>query len=375
MKPNITILASVFLIFLCWGCASPPDIVTTDKENNSGYSNSEIREITVDQPFLLSGDYFRERKQPPAVDLGRVFSSEKNITANQEQLEKKIDDLQKQVASLNKEKQKAMTSLPEKEFQDNKHKYDAAYNDDAVVYNAAAEQEINKTLKIKTGLLIDNTRVLPANIQKISITAEELVKKMPAILVNNDEIYETLAQNNALEKKDLYRTSGILTVYPGIRMLILIENFTLPDFFPGTGNAVISIVDSGLFYRYQPVRFEMNIQNNDDVQKFIKETIHTSLSKAIEASKVAPWFCRAFSGEGGLFYINAGEKTGLEKGALLKITSAGQVIKSPAGVPAGWIPGHIKGRLKIEQFFGKDFAACSIVEGEKPTVYDFLVLD
>ena len=365
MKPNITILAAVFLIFLCWGCASSPDIVTTDKENNAGYSNSEIREITVDQPFLLSGDYFRERKQPPAVDLGTVFSSEKKTATDQEKLEQRIDDLQKQMASLNKEKQKAITNSLEKEFQENSHQY----------YDASTEQEINKTLKVKTGLLIDNTRVLPANIQNISMTAEELVKPMPVILVNNDEIYETLAQNNALEKKDLYRTSGILTVYPGIRMLILVENFTLPDFFPGTGNAVISIVDSGLFYRYQPVRFEMNIQKSYDIQKFIKEIIYTSFTKAIEASNVAPWFCRTFSSEDGLFYINAGEKTGLEKGALLKITSAGQVVKSPAGVPAGWIPGHIKGRLKIEQFFGKDFAACSIVEGEKPTVYDFLVLD
>ncbi len=357
MKSNSIFVFLVFLIFFCWGCASSPDIVSTDKKSVTGYSNAQVREVTIDQPNLLSGDFFRERMQPKIttnVDSRAVFSGEKVISANQEALEKKVNALQDEVALLRTTPQNKTTILPEKRVLENNQPLEKSY------------------LKLKTGLLIDRSRVLADTVKKISLAAEKFVETGKIVFVGNDEIYETLAQNNALENKDLYRTSGILTVYPGIRMLVLVENFKLPDVFPGMGSAMVSMVDAGLLYRYKPVKFEMHIKTDEDASKFVESIIYSTFTKAIESSKVTPWFCRVFSSEEALLYINAGEKTGLEKGMLLKVMSSGKQIKSPAGTPAGWIPGEVKGVLRVEKFFGKDFSACSLVEGEKPTVYDCL---
>lgn len=357
MKPNSIFIFSIFLISFCWGCASSPDIVTTDKKNATGYSNAQIREVTIDQPNLLSGDFFRKRTQTNAitdVDSSRASSGEKMISANQEALERKVNALQDEVALLKTTPQNKITILPGKRVLENNQPLEKSY------------------LKLKTGLLIDRSRVLADTVKKISRAAEKFVETGKIVLVGNDEIYETLAQNNALENKDLYRTSGILTVYPGIRMLVLVESFKLPDVFPGMGSAMVSMVDAGLFYRYKPVKFEMHIKTDEDASKFVESIIYSTFTKAIESSKITPWFCRMFSSEENFMYINAGEKTGLEKGMLLKVSSPGKQIKSPTGTPAGWIPGEVRGILKVERFFGKDFAACSLVEGEKPTLYDYL---
>ena len=357
MKFNLIIIFSLFLIFSCWGCASSPDIVSMDKKKVTGYSNAQIREVTIDQPNLLSGDFFRERKlseNSTVVNPKTVFSDEKIISANNEALEKKVSDLQDEVALLKTSPHRTTMVSSEKEVSKN-------------------TPLLGKSrMKLKTGLLIDRTRISADNVKKISLAAEKYADTGEIVLVGNDEIYETLAQNNALENKDLYRTSGILTVYPGIRMLVLVENFMLPDVFPGMGNAMVSIVDAGLFYRYKPVKIEMAVNTDEDISKFVETVVYASFTRARQASDITPWFCRTFSSEGNAFYINAGEKTGLEKGMLLKVTSPGKQIKSPAGTPAGWIPGEIRGVLKVERFFGKDFAACLIVEGELPTVYDYL---
>ncbi|WP_459915955.1 hypothetical protein [Desulfocicer niacini] len=290
------------------------------------------------------------------VDSRTASSVNKVNLANQEALEKRVDALQHEVASLK--------SSPG--------------DTTAIVSGTFAQEKNNQLLakdkmKLKTGLLIDRSKVLPGTVEKISLASEKFAEGGGIVLVGNDEIYETLAQNNVLENKDLYRTSGILTVYPGIRMLVLVETFKLPDVFPGMGSAMVSIVDAGLLYRYKPVKFEMPIKTDEDVSKFVENIVYSTFAKAIESSEITPWFCRTFSSEENSFYINAGEKTGLEKGMLLRVTSPGKQIKSPAGTPAGWIPGEVRGVLKVERFFGKDFAACSIVEGERPTVYDCLV--
>ena len=360
-RPYAYIVIPALLILCCWGCASAPDIVTADKKPNAPYSNDEIRKITVDQPYLISGDYFRKREQPPGTNLGALFDREKTITSNQEELKQQINSLEKEVASLNTARKKeAFTSSSTELLPENSQQPDSGI------------PIKTSHLKIKTGLLIDEGKVLPADIQKIAQTAERLAQTMPMVLVGNDEIYETLADNNAIENRDLYKTSGILTVYPGIRMLVLLETFNLPDTLPGTGSATVSIVDSGLFYRYQPVRFEMPLNTDEDRTRFVETVLTSAFTKAVKKSKIAPWFCRTFSNDGTLFYINAGEKTGLKKGTLLKITAPGKQVKSPAGLPAGWIPGETKGTLKIETYFGRDFAACSLIKGEKPTVHDYL---
>jgi hypothetical protein len=86
-----------------------------------------------------------------------------------------------------------------------------------------------------------------------------------------------------------------------------------------------------------------------------------------------PWYCKSFSKEDGRYYITAGEKSGLMVGQTLRIMTPGKLVKSPTGLPAGWIPGKEKGRLKVELFFGDDFSACSLVSGREPRAEDLIM--
>ena len=55
--------ASYFLAFtILAGCAGAPDITSTEKSADQPYSAADVRHMTIDQPFVLSGDYFRERE-------------------------------------------------------------------------------------------------------------------------------------------------------------------------------------------------------------------------------------------------------------------------------------------------------------------------
>jgi hypothetical protein len=56
------------------GCASAPDIASTEKSEGEKYSADEVRHMTVDQPFLTSGEYFRERNQEPERNLSELFA-------------------------------------------------------------------------------------------------------------------------------------------------------------------------------------------------------------------------------------------------------------------------------------------------------------
>ena len=360
------------MIFMCWGCVSSPDIVSTDKQAGTVYSTAETRAVTVDQPFLLSGDFFRQRGILDKEDTVRFRPLEPGETASapdSKALEKKVNLLEKEVARLRLSSQApAPTPTPALKPKDRKA---ASVKKERIV----EQGEGALALKVKAGLLMDATRIDPSDALQLSETAERLAKEMPLFLINDQEIHEILSWNNALENKDLYRTSGILTLYPGIRMLVLVERFRLPAALPGTAVALVSIVDAGLFHRYRPMQIEMPVQTQGDKEKFVTSVVSAALTRAVTLSETTPWFCRVFSNEDHLFYLNAGRETGLKEGMRLKITAAGTQIKSPGGLPAGWIPGRELGVLEIARFFGKDFSVCTLVQGKAPTAHDYCVLE
>ncbi|MFO7750168.1 MAG: hypothetical protein R6V54_08735, partial [Desulfobacteraceae bacterium] len=341
------LLPFILVLGLC-GCAAGPDIVTSEKANSTNYSNEETRKIFLDHPAMISGDYFRQRMTNHPKDQKETETPGSTLPPGRKDLEKKTTQSEKQLAAMKNSSEQPIS--PKKKVPAN-----------------------TNTPKVKIGFLVDPTTILPDKIQTLSSAASGLESTMPVVLVDNDEIHEALAKNRDLETKNLYRTSGILTVYPGIRMLVLVETFDLPDNYPGMARAKISIVDSGLFYRYQPFTITSKLNNANEIRKFTENLVYSVFTRAVESSQISPWFCRTFSRDENLFYINAGKKTGLNKGDNLKIISNGKVVKSKKGILAGWLPGRQKGILRVEQFFGKDFAACSLVNGEAPSTEDFLI--
>lgn len=370
---KIKFLFPFFLITCLLGCAGP-DIVSSEKENNEVYSNAETREIFIDNPAMISGDYFRKRTKEPETNLGEILSAWKKDKTQNQNLNEKIALIEKDVASL-KDSASQSKPLPQADTQANTQVQKK-------VLKPAADrkkQEIQTTasdspeLKVKTGFLFNTAKVSREDLELVIKSAARLEASYPVVLVDHDQIYETLAVNQQFKNKDIKKISEIVTIYPGIRILVLVDRLTLPRSFPGTAEADIFVVDAGLFYRYQPLHFKMPLKTREDVLMFALHLADSAFQKAVKSSQVSPWFCRVFSSENDTFYINAGRKTGLKKGDTLKISRDAKVVKSSYGIPAGWIPGRIEGILKVDQFFGSDYAACLLMQGKAPRSTDSLI--
>jgi hypothetical protein len=354
MKISFTDSRWLFIFFfflLIWGCGATPDIISDKPAEGEKYSSAQVREMTVDQPFMLSGDYFREKRQKKPLDLNKAFTSEKELKQGQE-------DLESRVAKLEKGASEAQLQL-------------------APVASVTAGPEVppgvENTLKIKVGLLIDRKKVTTADANRLDAAAFHQTENLPVILVSPDDISETLAQSGALEKRDLASIAGVVGLYPGVRMLTLVEAYRLPEKLPGVASATVNIVDTGLPFRYRPMEIQMPVNSEADVNSFTATVLLTTFEKSVDKSRIMPWFCRSFSRENNIWYINAGKHSGLKLGDELMVLSGGKLVKSPAGFPAGWILGTQKGLLKVDLFFGKDLAACSLMEGKGPEPEDILV--
>lgn len=90
------------------------------------------------------------------------------------------------------------------------------------------------------------------------------------------------------------------------------------------------------------------------MSKKLAERVYNSV---LPASSRMGWRGKVLSVENARVYLNAGEKTGLRMGDVLKVVEPfKQIADFESGRVIGNIPGRIKGTIKIIQFFGEDGA-------------------
>lgn len=341
-------------------CASAPDITSTEKSADNPYSAAEVRQMTVDQPFLTSGDYFRERKQEPSIDFGEIFAKSEKVEKEQADLESRVAKLEQQTAGGQ------VTAAPAPAA-------DAATPAPTIIAAAPAAAPAGERMKIKVGLLVDQRQVQVDGARLLTSAAYAASARFPIVPVSPGEIGESLSQHKELNPNDLAQVSRVLAVYPGVRMLALIEKFQLPETYPGQALAVVNLVDAGILHRYPPMEVAMPLSAAADAARFADSVVSTAFDQAVSRSDLMPWFCRAFSQEDKVWYINAGKDSGLKVGDRLKVVTGGKLVKAPSGIPAGWIPGTPKGTLQVDLHFGQDLAACSLVDGSGPESGDLLM--
>jgi hypothetical protein len=76
------------------------------------------------------------------------------------------------------------------------------------------------------------------------------------------------------------------------------------------------------------------------------------------------WSTSVASVEGKTIYLNAGKSTGLKMGDMLEVYYPGRLVKHPVtGVPLGRLPGKLKGKVKVSQFFGLDASVADVTTG------------
>ncbi|QTA79389.1 Uncharacterized protein dnl_16570 [Desulfonema limicola] len=311
----------LFIILPLWGCSTVPDMVSTEKKKGENYSADDVRYLTIDQPFMASGDYFRERKQDTVIDPAGLFS---------------------------KSQAKKTCTAPKKE---------------------------PVPFPLKTGVIINRDNI---NADTASLIYESIVqsaKELPVIIAESDMVEEAIAQIKCPNKKDLNCISESLGVYPGIRLMIMVEKYIIPAQFPGILTAITGFADSGVGFIYPFMEIKVPVNAKSDLDLIMPGIMRNILDYAIPKTHIMPWFCRTFSHENNEWYITSGRDSGLKQGDLLKVVSGGKLIKNPAGMPAGWVPGIEKGVVKVHQLFSKDFAVCTLETGKGPDKEDILVYD
>lgn len=121
--------------------------------------------------------------------------------------------------------------------------------------------------------------------------------------------------------------------------------------------------DSNLSYRRALLRYSVKVA----VRRFIP-----GLNKL--GAKL-DWTGRVAKIIGSKVYLNAGRKSGLNIGDILKITTDGEEIYDPeSGALLGVSKGQVKGTLEIVDYFGPDGAVAVLHSGGTVTEGDFVQL-
>ncbi len=375
--PSMVILISALLmaaLLLPLGCASAPDIASTEKQTGERYSADEIRRQTVDQPFLISGDYFREREQQPQWDLNEIFSDSKSDEKRADAAEVAEPEISQSPEPQRAQENMASPPTPSTgSIQPDTPPAATAPPAASRQKAEALEAEAFDRPPLTIGLFFDPETIPDSAAVRVDHLMSAAAAQSGAILTDQEKIREVLSTVDCLSRKDLACVAQALAIYPGVRMLILFEAIELPERLPAKALMRMSLVDTGLSYRYPTIEITQDLENAEDQDRFLTGTLMQLTDFAIQKSRLMPWHCRAFSQDGDTWFITAGKRSGLKPGDRLSVSTSGRLVKSPTGLPAGWLPGDIEGKVKITRIFGDNLAACELTEGRGPEPEDILL--
>ena len=220
------------VLFCLAGCGPLPDMVSTEKEAGEAYSADEVRRMAVDQPFLLSGEYFRERDQEPKVVLDEVLKNKEKPTAEAVQNPPGAADAlkprqaEKSIAPATESRPEipSATAAAPSEASDRK---DAAPGPDRGPSGEFA-------LPVKVGVVVDGEGMAAGVPERISESIPLGVRGLPVVIADQDKVREVIHRAQCPIRRDLLCLSRALGLYPGVRMLVLVESADLPERIPGT---------------------------------------------------------------------------------------------------------------------------------------------
>lgn len=340
------ILPFLLFIFSCAGIGGErPDIVSNTKVNGT-FSNADVRRIAVDQPFLISGDYFRERPTPKdTINL-------KEFLNKSEKLEQRIAKLEKEVEGKNRQESRQVKMVQK-----------------------IVESHVEATSGIfnqKIGIIMLDKNYYLKN--EISNNINLLSPAYNFLFFSDAQLRELLAPTDCLTKRDMQCVVNNLSLYPGIRFLIVIDKAKLSSSFPKKLSLGVKIIDTGLHYSYRIIDINKKFENDKQLKRYLKQISDGILKFSHKKKSIMGWYGRIFAVKKDKYYVNSGRASGLKVGDLLKVVKYEEPILSPTGVPVAWSPGNILGKIKIVRLIGEDVSECIKVEGESGfKIGDFVI--
>jgi hypothetical protein len=93
-------------------------------------------------------------------------------------------------------------------------------------------------------------------------------KGRDAVIADQGAINEALGASDCMKNKDLLCVSKTLGLYPGVRMLVLIEALQVSEQTPAKALARVSLVDTGLPFRYPLMEVAADVQSKKSWMRF-----------------------------------------------------------------------------------------------------------
>jgi hypothetical protein len=240
-------------------------------------------------------------------------------------------------------------------------------------------------LKYKVGVTEFQDKTKKGRRELGAIVTQQLAKQLEesgaVVLVNMDAVKKSLGRGDAgfLETpstqwklRTLLGVQGLVTgmiqdalVGTGERgkgteaLAVAKIEVTLLD--TDTGNVMRSIKGENPIYTSRAVG---ELSEDKALLKAIDFALQDVTDGIIRGLAGLEWSTSVASIEGKKIYLNAGKSTGLKEGDMLEVYSPGRQVRHPVtGVSLGRLPGKLKGKVKLSQFFGVDASEADIANG------------
>lgn len=186
----------------------------------------------------------------------------------------------------------------------------------------------------------------------------------PALISNTAATRAALADAGC-DPRGLLDCAETVAVYPGLRLIVELQ-------IAGDGTATWRTTDTALGWQTREQQLQLPTSNGAIPDIALDSLAEQALRTALDRTRAAPWQARVFSTDEAVA-INAGRAHGLNTGDTLIVTTPGRVLRSPAGQPAGWLPGDTVGRVQVESLAGERVATVRVLDGERPTPEHILI--
>ncbi|MFP4039788.1 MAG: CsgG/HfaB family protein [Desulfosudaceae bacterium] len=115
--------------------------------------------------------------------------------------------------------------------------------------------------------------------------------------------------------------------------------------------------------------------DSDLKQGALRDALQKAMVNMMDQLESTEWRGRIAQIKGDTVYVNAGKKTGLKVGDVLKAQELGEMVHDPQTREAiGRAPGNVKGELMVTGFFGKDGSVATIRSGDGFKANDLVML-
>ncbi|MGH7411128.1 MAG: hypothetical protein ACREJ6_08760 [Candidatus Methylomirabilis sp.] len=335
-------------------------------------SQKEWEEKIARSPFLVSGEYFRQREPGGAfnLDFGRLFGQSKEEEQRRKSMEERLAKLEAELAAG-----AASGAAP------------AAGTPRARVVVADGRGPMNRVALVALEPETANPKAFGRIPLEIVASA---IEKEPRLVVVESPLVDRVLQDQRVRPKvaNAKQVATLLERDLGTQLVVFLDEADVSSDWDRRGQVQAQVILKGEVREGvtgQPLSLlsAKGTQTASGAQEALARVealkqASDQLSAAI-LKKVLEyeWGARVLSVEDGRVRLNAGRRSGLQEGDLLRVfRSGGQEIYHPTTkLFVGIDLGDPKGKVRVTDFFGADAAIAKITEGSDFAPNDLLKLD